>query len=349
MSAVRKLVTGPPAAALVAALALCAALAPSPAYAGDRSGGGNQGGTVSGTEHGGTIGASAGGITYDTSHNGSGGGHAVGSLTAAGNWQPPPCWYAPMWSPDEFSTYVQGIWSSPSVGWEWVNTQRDRYVNGHPYKDFNKAKAGKGYWWNGVANLDRIAEPAALSCDAPYFWVDKGKPAPEKNAISPELLAQLAYKKVRVPGTDVTLNPAGTQTVNLNTWAWLDKATFRPVSVTASAPLIGISATTTATPIALHLVPGTPDAVVHPASGDCPIQANGRIGTPYRAADGNGVPPCGITYEHATSGRGPFQMRATVTWKVSWTGTGGAGGALPNGTFGTTTPVTVQEIQSVVR
>ncbi len=200
-----------------------------------------------------------------------------------------------------------------------------------------------------MPNPDRMSDPAATSCDAPTFWVDKGKPAPVANAITPQILAQLAYGKVRVPGTTVTLNPAGRQTVNLNTWAWLDKATFKPVSVTASVPALGIFATTTATPTALHLEPGTQDANVYPASGACPINANGSIGTPYKTADGNNIPPCGVTYLHATTGGAPYSLRATITWRIRWTGSGGTGGNLPDGTFGTTVPVTVQEVQSVVR
>jgi enoyl reductase len=89
-----------------------------------------------------------------------------------------------------------------------------------------------------------------------------------------------------------------------------------------------------------------PDATVYPASGDCPINPDGTIGTPYQPADGNNIPPCGLTYLHATTGGSPYPFKATLTWKISWTG---SGGTLPNGVFGTTTPMTVQEIQTAVR
>jgi enoyl reductase len=43
-------------------------------------------------------------------------------------------------------------------------------------------------------------------------------------------------------------------------------------------------------------------------------------------------------------------MTATVTWHISWTGTGQAEPkALPAGSFGTPQDVTVQEIQTVNR
>ncbi len=329
----------------VLSVVMATVLSPSAAWAGGIGGGGDRGNGPSGGEDGSTISASAGAVTFDTSKNGSGG--SVGALGAGGNWTPPACWYAPTYTPAQFKAESEGIWAEQSVGADWVSGQRDKYVNGHPYKNFNMDKAGQGYWWTGVPNPDRIADPGALACDAPTFWVDKGKPAPVANSISTLILSQLAYARIRVPATRVTLNPTGKQTVNLNTWAWLNKATFKPVSVTASVALLGMSATTTATPVSLHIDPGTPDAIVHPASGNCPI-TNGHIGTPYAARDANATPPCGMTYLRASNG-GSFPMKATITWRVSWTGTPNGGGTLPTGRFGTTTAVTVQEVQTVVR
>lgn len=50
-----------------------------------------------------------------------------------------------------------------------------------------------------------------------------------------------------------------------------------------------------------------------------------------------------------SSGDGTFPLQATVTWEVRWTGSGGAGERLPDGEFGATQDVVVQEIQSVNR
>jgi enoyl reductase len=61
-----------------------------------------------------------------------------------------------------------------------------------------------------------------------------------------------------------------------------------------------------------------------------------------------GDPPCGVTYLRSNETTGPYPLKATVTWKISWTGTGQAKPvALPDGTFGTPQNVTVQEIQAV--
>ncbi|MEV6791182.1 hypothetical protein AB0M87_04090 [Streptomyces sp. NPDC051320] len=301
----------------------------------------------------GTISASAG-VKFNRSNNGTG--PTVGPVVAAGNWTPPPCWYAPKYSPAELKAYLEPIWEAPSTGSQWDLTQRNHYVNGDgkdgDYKDFNKAKTGKGYWWDSYVDHSRIGEPGALSCDKPIFWVDKGDPPPADipEAITPEILSQLAYAEIRVPDTKVTLAPSGATKVNLPTWAWLDKTDFKPVSVAASVPVLNIQATTTATPVSLKIEPGTSDADLYPASGECAINADDSIGTPYVKGNADKTPPCGVTYLRASGNNGPYKLKATITWKISWTGTGHpASTALPTGTFGTTQDVTVDEIQAINR
>ncbi|MGP3951672.1 hypothetical protein [Streptomyces sp. 7N604] len=222
-----------------------------------------------------------------------------------------------------------------------------RYVEGHPYTNYNLAKKGKGMWWDRAA-LPYEEGGDIFACMDPIFWVDNGQPPKVKNAVTPKVLAELAYSKIRVPDTEVELSPKAEQKVNLPTWAWLDKADFKPVSVTASLPELNIAATTTATPVSLKLEPGTKDAELLPASGECEIGKDGRIGAPYEKGSGDKTPPCGLTYLRATNGE-PYQFKATVTWEINWTGTGGAGGDLPDGTFGTTQDVVVQEVQAINR
>ncbi|MFJ8195333.1 hypothetical protein [Streptomyces sp. NPDC096152] len=342
-----------PAVARISACVAIAAVAVwasgSVAWAGWKPGSGKSGSEtqVHGGEHSQKISATAGAVVFDRSKNGSG--ESAGPVASATTWTPPACYYAPKYSPAELKAYLEPIWEAGSTGYEWEAQQRDRYVNGHPYKDFNKDKAGKGYWWDSYVTAGREGDPGALDCDKPIFWVDKGDPPPADTpqAVTPEILAELAYNEIRVPSTKVTLAPAGTTKVNLPTWAWLDGAQFKPVSVTASVPVLGISATTTAEPISLKIDPGTSDAETYPASGVCPIDG-GRIGEPYAKGKANETPPCGVKYLRS-SGNGSYQLRATLTWKIHWTGTGTPGGDLPEGTFGASQDVVVQEIQSVNR
>ncbi|MDG9691501.1 hypothetical protein QC281_15450 [Streptomyces sp. DH17] len=295
-----------------------------------------------------TVSATAGAVVYDRSNNGSG--ETAGPVAPAANWTPPACYYAPKYTPDQLQKTLEPIWEAGSTGYEWDAEQRDRYVNGHPYKDFNKEKSGEGYWWDSYVTPGREGDPGALDCTEDIFWVDTNDdpPADIPQAITPEVLAQLAYAEIRVPTTEVDLAPENPTKVNLPTWAWLDADQFKPVSVTASVPLLGVEATTTAEPVSVEIDPGTPDAKTHPASGVCEIE-HGRIGAPYAKGKADETPPCGVTYLRS-SGDGSYQLKATVTWKIHWTGTGVAGEqALPDGAFGGEQDVVVQEIQAVNR
>jgi enoyl reductase len=293
----------------------------------------------------GNLSVTVGGIVFDRSKNGSGG--SAGALTSSTSWTPPACWYAPKYTPEQLQKYLEPIWEAGSTGYEWDAEQRKKYNADDEKKAFNKDKSGEGYWWGSYVN--ESYPPGWDACDKDYFWVDKGDPPPAgiENAVTPEILAELAYAEIRVPGTEVTLAPAEATKVNLPTWAWLDGAEFKPVSVTASVPTIGIQATATAEPVSLQIKPGTPDAETYPASGVCEIN-DGRIGEPYAKGKADETPPCGVKYLRS-SGDGSFPLRATVTWEIHWTGTDGAGGDLPDGDFGATQDVVVQEIQAINR
>ncbi|MEU4167487.1 hypothetical protein AB0F46_11435 [Streptomyces sp. NPDC026665] len=302
-----------------------------------------------GADGNGSLSAAAGAVVFDRSRNG--GGATAGPVTAAsGNWAPPACYYAPKYTPAQMRTYKESIWDVESTGYQWDASQRDTYVNGHPYKDFNKARSGKGYWWDAYVTPGHEGDPAASTCTEDNFWVDEGAapPADIPEAITPEMLAQLAYAEIRVPSTRVDLAPAGTTKVNLPTWAWLDTAKFKPVSVTASVPLLNVTATTTAEPVALRIEPGTGDAQTYPASGVCAITGD-RIGEAYARGRAGETPPCGLRYLRS-SGGGSYRLQATLTWRIHWTGTGIAGPRnLPDGIFGAGQDVVVQEIQSINR
>lgn len=295
----------------------------------------------------GTLSATAGAVVYDRSNNGSG--QSAGPIAATTGWAPPACWYAPTYTPEQLQKVKEPVWEAESTGYEWDAEQRKEYLNEDDHsKDFNKDKTGKGYWWGPYVN--KSYPPGWDTCTRDYFWVDTGDapPADIDNVITPEILAGLAYNEIRVPSTKVTLAPADATKVNLPTWAWLDAAQFKPVSVTASVPILQMQATTVAEPVSLRIEPGTADAQAYPASGVCTF-VNGRIGEPYAAGKASRTPPCGVKYLRS-SGDGSYPLRATITWKIHWTGTGVAQEQpLPDGEFGAEQAVVVQEIQAVNR
>lgn len=278
------------------------------------------------------------------------------------NWKPPACWYEPVATPQELKTGVERLKKgqgeavtipvTPSLGWG-PDLMVNNYEKGKEqtdgvksYKNFNLGKDGK--FWRGVVNEERRYDPEAYSCDKLMFWQAAGALPKIEHAPTPDVLAAYAYAQVHVPDTKVELRPEARSTVNLPTWVWLDKGTFKAVKVRAELPGTGVWAETTAKPISLHLDPGTKDATTFPAGGECTVNKDGGIGAPYSKGNAEKSPPCGVTYLRAT-GDHPNELKASVTWEITWEGSGGAGDDLPDGTFGGTQDVIVQEIQSINR
>ncbi|MET9862742.1 hypothetical protein ABZY93_26270 [Streptomyces smyrnaeus] len=343
---------------LAASFCLTAVVVPAAAAsADDKSRGSTFGGFKDGKAETGAGGSRE--VTY--SGNGSAGNKGGGGNLSVpvGNWSPPPCWYAPTYTPKELKEKVDAspyslTGRAPNNGrlkQEMDQDIRHMYSEGE-YKDFNLKKQGEGKFWAAVPNPNEKDAAKRESCTRLPFWVKNGeRPDDVENAISPEILSKLAYAQITVPETRVELNPKDKQTVNLPTWVWLDKGRYRPLSVKASVDLGGgeeIWARTTVTPDSLKLDPGTENATVHPESGECAIKGDGSIGSPYKKGSGKKAPPCGVTYLRATQGGGTYTLSSTLTWKASWEGSDGAGeNDLPTGEFGGQQDVTVQEIQSI--
>lgn len=335
-------------AVLVLALSVGTLVATGTAHAGTGFGGSRGGETdASGGAKDRTITSQ---VTFNTSRNGSG--ESTGTPAPVGTYDPPGCWYEPLWTPEEYEKEFKKRWNVGhfSGAGEAYAGETARYVGGKPYKEFNKDKSGEGMFWGAVYDWDRLEGDDYLACGEADFWVDNGDEPPVENAIDAETLAHLAYNEIKVPNTEVTLRPEDITKVNLPTWAWLDKTDFHEVSVTATLDVGGwnLSSTTTAKPVSLKLEPGTEDATLFPASGECAINGDGSIGAPYAKGKADEDPPCGITYLRA-SGGDAYELQATVTWEITWESTTGENGTLPDGTFGTTQDVTVQEIQAVNR
>ncbi|NUP20478.1 MAG: hypothetical protein HOZ81_31230 [Streptomyces sp.] len=311
----------------------------------------------------GTLSASVSHIRIKYVSGGDGGGEDGNLGTVDPNWKPPACWYEPIFTPAQLKHFVdtdgggdvgiheswwgKGLWTDhyrdakPADNFD-LNSPTNSTSDG--YKDYNLGK--DGYFWRGVAPDEH--DPDSWDCGRIMFWVPAGEVPDDPNSPTPKTLAEYAYNKVKVPKTEVELKPTAKSTVNLPTWVWLDKGTFKDVKVRAELPNTGLWAETTAKPVALHLDPGTEDAETYPASGDCTINDDGSIGTPYAKGDAEKTPPCGIRYLKATNGT-PYQLKASITWQITWEGSDGTGGDLPDGTFETTQDMNVQEIQAINR
>ncbi|MFJ3711228.1 MULTISPECIES: hypothetical protein [unclassified Streptomyces] len=294
----------------------------------------------------------------------SGGGHGKrGSLAPIDpNWKPPACWYEPAYTPEQLKRAAEAgtvdyvgiheIWSDAIFIDHYDKGEPDDNFDLHSstnsvaegYTNYNIGKGG--YFWRSVA--PDVGASDSWDCGRIMFWQPAGQVPKIPHAPTPKMLAEYAYNQVKVPETKIELKPQAKSTVNVPTWIWLDKGTFQDVVVRAELPNTGLWAETTATPVSLHLDPGTDDAETYPASGTCDFNQDKSIGTPYKKGDADQTPPCGISYLHATDGN-PYQLKASITWKISWKGSGNSGGTMPDGTFETTQDMNVQEIQAINR
>ena len=106
-------------------------------------------------------------------------------------------------------------------------------------------------------------------------------------------------------------------------------------------------------------VTATPTSTIwDPGDGSTPLTCDGP-GTPYdksRPASEQST-ACSHTYTQSSAGQpqtGPnandrfFIVRVTVTWRVTWVGAGGTGGALPPITRSATFPLRVDDRETVV-
>ncbi len=162
-----------------------------------------------------------------------------------------------------------------------------------------------------------------------------GPPVP---VVSPALLAQETVNTLVLPVPHVGVNPNATTAdgytlVNLPTWWWVENA-GQPLTQRTS--LGSVWAEVTARPVGSSF--------------------DGGEGESAQWCDGPGIQwREGLSEEEPAACRYTYQLaaerhEATVTlhWRVSWVGSGGAGGVFPEMTTSTAVPLRVYERQAVV-
>lgn len=184
----------------------------------------------------------------------------------------------------------------------------------------------------------------APSVPTPVFVAD-GEDPPV--VVTPAQLAQQALRQLRLPKPTFQRSPSERNSdlgvpytwVNLWTWVWTSPARWQPKSEQATAG--GVFAEVTVTPR---------DLVLEPGDGSAAVSCLGP-GRPWRAADGNSAPSsggCGYRYQRVTTGD-PLTATVSIRWAVTWTGSGGAGGTLPDMTTSASSTFEVQQVQAVNR
>jgi hypothetical protein len=140
--------------------------------------------------------------------------------------------------------------------------------------------------------------------------------------VTPQQLMVRALGELRVPSLPPgTAPPLGTDgLVGLPEWFWVPAASWHSLSVTVSAGPVW--ATVTALPVSLTVDPG---------AGIAPVSCSGP-GNAYDAATPatQQHTACSYTYDQPSAGLpgNAYQASVTVSWQVTWTGSGGTGGVL---------------------
>ncbi|GAA2650613.1 hypothetical protein GCM10010400_02210 [Streptomyces aculeolatus] len=309
-----------------AALALAAA---GPAAAGDGTG---QGGSDQ-------IGSR---VEFSASSPGSG--ETSPMTPIGGSWSPPVCWYEPRYTPDQMDDYVHETYNAEHNATSAIS----ELVTDDSTFDLRKDK--EGLWWELVYQNDGVTAEACPATKS-FMFVGPEEPAePNTDVIDPETLAALAYNETKLPAPPVDLKPnPDRQVVNLETHAVLDPAQLQRVWVTAyiDPPGTGrIAATTVATPQRLRLEAGTEFAEPNVCEYDL-VRKGGGFAVDTEDAG------CNITYRKS-SGEDTYELEASLTWSVAWNPTESPDGTpvhedFPDGQSTTEIPVTVKEIQTVVR
>ncbi|MFV2021704.1 hypothetical protein [Micromonospora sp. LOL_023] len=189
-----------------------------------------------------------------------------------------------------------------------------------------KGPQGGWYAWTCVAD--------GLGTQDPPVWLDQ---APTVDLVA---LAQTARSRLRLPSPQIRTNPAAAPfvLVRVPVWLWVDPATWGARSATASVPGVSVTATATPTQVVWSFGDGSDDLA---CSGP---------GEPWkRGTDPLASSPCGHTYtsSSAVAAGSAFQLQATVTWSVTWSGAGD-GGTLAPLTTTSTVSVRVAQSQAIV-
>lgn len=268
-------------------------------------------------------------------------GSTATATSSDANWEPPVCWYEPMYTPEEYEKFIKGAYGGAAGG-----SPAADYAEKREKEKYHKGD--EGLWWQVQFPDDTYDKACPVTTDNWEIWVPPADPQPDPNKVTPEILSELAFNSTKLPTPPVELQPrADRLLVNLGTRVAF-KGDLDRVWTTASLDYKGVqlAATTVATPVALKVDAGTADA--DPQS--CTYElVKGKDGYTADSEDSG----CNVTYLRS-SGTGTYPFKASITWKVTWTDSADPDGppqqpGLPDGLSTFEQDVTVKEAQAVNR
>jgi hypothetical protein len=183
------------------------------------------------------------------------------------------------------------------------------------------------------------------------FTSDFAPIRPFSTGVDAEALAEEATSQLDLPNPVIEMNPGpAVQVVHVPTWFWISEDSWRPISATASTETGPVTASVTATARPVRAVWSTGDGTT------VSCQGRGTEWTDETLDPAAESPTCGHTYTRPSSpteatslgsqAPGHFQLKATITWQVTWAGAGTTGTADP---MTTTSAMNVQVIEGTTR
>lgn len=169
-------------------------------------------------------------------------------------------------------------------------------------------------FWKGH---DRTEKGAVYGVNCPNsqgartVWLPDGQAPAAAPVIDPEAVARRAAASMKLTGPAVASpRAAGTYVVGMPMWMWADPSptTFGPVSASATAGGVTVTATAKVTTVRWAMGDGTT------------ITCHGP-GTKYTADQGKAMSPdCGHRYQRSASDQpdGRYRGTATATWSITW-------------------------------
>lgn len=182
----------------------------------------------------------------------------------------------------------------------------------------------------GSTYLVRVCSDATQTIYVPPTPGTPGTPS-----LTPVELAQSASNRLTLPRPAVGFSPDPAshpyQLVNLPVWWW----TLNWAPLSQRTAVGGVFAEVTATPVQSAFDGGD-------GSEPMPCDRAGQVWHSGLAEDSPKA--CRFTYRHSGTG---LTATITTTWRVTWVGSGGSGGRLPDITTSTSQQLTVYERQAV--
>jgi hypothetical protein len=160
-------------------------------------------------------------------------------------------------------------------------------------------------------------------------------------AVTPQQLLQVALAELKIPALkpDTAPPPGERALVGLALWYWIPKAHWRAVQVRVAVGPVWAQVT------------ATPQRVLYAPGGSQGGAACRGPGARFTARLANATSACSYTYRQSSDLQPGHKYQAviSVSWRVSWTGSGGTGGLLRRAfLLAYPLPVRVAEGQSLV-